>query len=174
MWDKNFQWNLSSVAHPKPASLWDPIRSQPMICRQADHPILKSTRAPWKKQELVLVVRVWIQESDPLQGAFLINDLFIWNCCAKIHYLHSSLCSSVLSNSDVLVKKLSLFLFVWSHVLYSSYFYHPLFNLMLCYLSCSFAFLFRLVYYNCNYNIWAVKCKLTRLLKLLFLIENTQ
>lgn len=106
----------------------------------------------------------------PTAGNFLINDLFIWNSCAKIHYVPSSLCSSVLSNSEVLVKKLSA-LFVWNHILYSLYFYYPLFNLMLCYLSCSFAFLFRLVYYNHNYNIGAVKCKL---LKLLFLIKNTQ
>lgn len=116
-------------------------------------------------------MRVRMQGSAPLQGTFVINELFIGNCCAKIHLNFSS---SVLSNSEVLVKKLSSFLFVWHHLLCSSYFFYPLFDLMLCYLPCSFALLFRLVYYNHNYNIWAVKCKLTRLLKLLFLIKNTQ
>lgn len=42
----------------------------------------------------------------PTAGNFVINDLLIWNRCAKIHHVPSSLCSSVLSNSKVLVKKL--------------------------------------------------------------------
>lgn len=43
MWDKNFQCHVSSVAHPRAASLRDPIWSQHMVCKQI-------TRAPWKKQ----------------------------------------------------------------------------------------------------------------------------
>ena len=142
--------------------------------KQADHPTLRSSWAPWQEWGLVQAVRVRIQKSDPLQGTFTINDQFVWNCCAKTHHVRSSLCSSIVSNSEVLVTKLSSSLFVWKHIPYSSYFYYPLFSLMLCYLSCSLAFLFRLVYSNHNYNIWEVKCKLTGLLKLLFLIKNTQ
>lgn len=142
----------------------------------ANRQITRHEGAPWKKQGPVqtVCVCVWMWESEPLQGTFMMNDLFIWNCCAKIHYVHSRLSSSVLSSFKVLVQKSSPFLLVWNHILCSPYFYYPLFDLMLCYPSCSFAFLFRLVHFNHNYNIWAVKCKLTRLLKLLFLIKNTQ
>lgn len=101
-WRMNkMQRDTSSLAYPRAdvnglwydRSTWSAIRQ-----------ILYQQAPEWQKQWLVGAVRAWMQGSDPLQGTFVISELF---CVANFELkLSMFLLVSVFSSSHVLVKSL--------------------------------------------------------------------